>query len=75
MTRLRRIAYFCVILFGAMWTALVIQKTYVCAHDTAWERTRAPQCHLGVSVGILELISRCSVPYPVQCNMLKNCCK
>jgi hypothetical protein len=58
---LRRVAYFCAILFGCMWATLVIQKAYICGHDTAWEDTQKPQCYLGVPVGILELISKCSV--------------
>jgi hypothetical protein len=57
MMTLRRIAHFSAILFGCMWAALLIQKVYICAHDTAWEMTRAPQCRLGVPVGILELVS------------------
>lgn len=58
MMPLRRIAYFCAILFGLMWVGLLVQKIYICAHDRSWERLPAPQCHLGESVGILELISK-----------------
>jgi hypothetical protein len=71
MMTLCRIAHFSTILFGCMWAALVIQKAYICAHDTAWEMTQKPQCHLGVSVGIMELVSEYSIPHQVQCNMLK----
>jgi hypothetical protein len=58
MMLLRRIAYFSAVLFGCMWAALLAQKVYICAHDRAWEMLPAPQCHLGESVGILELVSK-----------------
>ena len=57
MMTLRRIAYFCAVLFGCMWAALLIQKVTICARNRAWEQLPAPQCHLGKSVGIVELIS------------------
>lgn len=57
MMALRRFAYGCAALFGCMWAALMIQKLYICAHDESWELQKAPQCHLGESVGIMELVS------------------
>jgi hypothetical protein len=75
MMTLRRNAYICAVLFGLMWAGLLIQKVYICAHNRAWERLPAPQCHLGKSVGILELISKHSIVHCVQRNILKNCCK
>jgi hypothetical protein len=63
MMSLRRVARFCAVLFGCMWAALLIQKSYICGHDRAWELEKAPQCRLGLSVGILELVSKYSIPY------------
>jgi hypothetical protein len=63
MMTLRRIAYCCAVLFGCMWAALLTQKVYICAHHRAWERLFAPQCHLGESVGIVELISKYSIDH------------
>jgi hypothetical protein len=45
--------------FAAMWAALLLQKTILCATDRAWYAAPAPQCHLGHRVAILELTSAC----------------
>jgi len=77
MMTLRRIAYCCAVLFGCMWAALLIQKVYICAHHKAWERLPAPQCHLGESVGIMELISKYSITHyeRTRTNMLMTRCE
>jgi len=55
---LRRIAYASAILFGCMWLSIIADKLFICIHDTSWEMAKNPQCHLGFSVGILELVSK-----------------
>lgn len=60
---LRRCAYCCAVLFFCMWAALLTQKTYICGHDRAWELLKLPQCHLGDSVGIVELVSKQRLPF------------
>ncbi|KZP25344.1 hypothetical protein FIBSPDRAFT_783324 [Athelia psychrophila] len=57
MMRLRRVAYCCGILFVAMWAGLLAQKLYICISDLSWQLKPAPQCHLGQSVAILELVT------------------
>jgi hypothetical protein len=68
MKLLHRIAYFSAVLFGLMWAGLLIQKLYICANDQAWELLPAPQCHLGESVGIVELVSKYIITHwPPRC--------
>ncbi|TFK56501.1 hypothetical protein OE88DRAFT_26630 [Heliocybe sulcata] len=53
--KMRKVAYGMVVMFGAMWAALVIQKVVICKQDTSWYNTPKPQCHLGHAVGSTEL--------------------
>jgi hypothetical protein len=48
-----------ILFFLATWTALVLQKTIICAHDAEWVKLAKPQCPLGQRVAILELCSEC----------------
>ncbi|PCH44855.1 hypothetical protein WOLCODRAFT_139288 [Wolfiporia cocos MD-104 SS10] len=52
---LRRYAYASMVLFLAMWLVMLVQKTYVCQHDSAWKHKQGAQCVLGKSVGAVEL--------------------
>jgi hypothetical protein len=71
---LRRTAYYCAMLFGCMWTALMIQKSIICGRDTVWQRKPQPQCHLGLQVGVLELVSKRSDSDRISCHLLKYHC-
>ncbi|KAH9852440.1 hypothetical protein C2E23DRAFT_885585 [Lenzites betulinus] len=48
-------AYFCAILFGMMWAALLIQKIVVCETNPSWKKSPGVQCVLGHAVAGLEL--------------------
>ncbi|KAI0371241.1 hypothetical protein BV20DRAFT_193037 [Pilatotrama ljubarskyi] len=52
-------AYFCAVLFGLMWTALIIHKLVVCESNTAWKHLPGVQCVLGHAVGAFELATDC----------------
>ncbi|KAI0938539.1 hypothetical protein AcW1_001753 [Taiwanofungus camphoratus] len=52
---LRRYASACAALFIAMWIVMLVQKTYVCEHNTAWKTKPGVQCVLGKAVGAVEL--------------------
>jgi hypothetical protein len=53
-----RYMHWLVVFFLAMWAALVMQKTILCATDKKWYHDSKPQCRLGHRVGILELSSQ-----------------
>ncbi|KAJ7093987.1 hypothetical protein B0H15DRAFT_831500 [Mycena belliarum] len=52
---LRRITSYLAVLFGLMWTGLLVKKVHLCASDRSWYHLPQPQCHLGRVVGIMEL--------------------
>jgi hypothetical protein len=56
---MRRYSTVFVVFFGAMWTALLLQKTIICARDRSWYALAKPQCHLGEAVAYTELTSTC----------------
>ncbi|TFK49286.1 hypothetical protein OE88DRAFT_1809608 [Heliocybe sulcata] len=43
------------VIFPAIWVALLIQKIYRCAYNTSWTHSPSLQCHLGKDVAITEL--------------------
>lgn len=57
MLRLRTAANLTAALFALFWLGLMVQKLYICAHDTDWYHTPTMECHLGKSVVVLELCS------------------
>ncbi|KAJ3782631.1 hypothetical protein GGU11DRAFT_793579 [Lentinula aff. detonsa] len=54
---LRRVSEWTAVIFFLMWAGLLTQKTYVCASDRSWYQLAAPQCHLGMDVAIVELVT------------------
>jgi hypothetical protein len=59
--RFTRLTRWLIWFFLAMWAALLLQKTIICAEDRSWYKLAKPQCPLGQRVAILEL---CSEPRP-----------
>ncbi|EIW55505.1 uncharacterized protein TRAVEDRAFT_171208 [Trametes versicolor FP-101664 SS1] len=53
--KLRIYAHLSAVLFGLMWTALLIHKIAVCESNPAWKQSPGVQCVLGHGVGAFEL--------------------
>lgn len=59
--KLRIYAHLSAVLFGLMWTALLIHKIAVCESNPAWKQSAGVQCVLGHGVGAFELASECGL--------------
>jgi hypothetical protein len=48
---------FTAIAFGTVWALLFSQLWWICEHNPAWKTQPFPQCDLGRSVAITQIIS------------------
>ncbi|KAF9493215.1 hypothetical protein BDN71DRAFT_1450600 [Pleurotus eryngii] len=53
----RRITFFTGILFGFMWSGLVIMRSYFCGRDSSWHSKPSVQCFFPKSVGTFTLVT------------------
>ncbi|KIK32730.1 hypothetical protein CY34DRAFT_18840 [Suillus luteus UH-Slu-Lm8-n1] len=53
----RRVLMFTAIAFGTVWALLFSQLWWICEHNSAWKTQPFPQCDLGRSVAITQIIT------------------
>ncbi|KAG2031155.1 hypothetical protein BDR03DRAFT_986583 [Suillus americanus] len=59
-TIFRRVLMFIAIIFGTVWALLFSQLWWICENESGWKSQPHPQCNLGRSVAITQMIIRLS---------------
>jgi len=57
-TLIRRVLMYAAIIFGAVWALLLSQLCWICETESSWKSQPHPQCDLGRSVAITQIISK-----------------
>ncbi|KAG2095842.1 hypothetical protein BD769DRAFT_1301839, partial [Suillus cothurnatus] len=56
-TLFRRVLIYAAIIFGAVWALLLSQLCWICETESGWKSQPHPQCNLGRSVAITQIIT------------------
>jgi len=57
-TLIRKVLMYAAIIFGTIWALLFSQLCWICETESGWKSQPHPQCDLGRSVAITQMISK-----------------